>query len=144
MQQIDQPKKIEIREYLSRIIDVIVATHRNPHLTVSFQLDINPIECSPYTAMNIAQLVKELIENSLRHGYRGRAFAQISITLKEQGSQCSLVVADNGGGMNGNSDPYKDVSSGLHLVSVFVANLKGHVRMIQSHGTRFEIEFPKN
>jgi two-component sensor histidine kinase len=141
MQQVDHPQKIEIRDYLHRVVDSLIATHRHPHLQVSFNLDILQLTCSSQTGMNVAQLVKELIHNSLRHGYKGRTHATISITLTQKENGYSLIVADDGNGMNEETDPYRSTSSGLQLVAIFVENLKGNLSVIRSHGTRFEINF---
>jgi len=142
MQQIDHPKKIEIRDYINRTVAIINATHRNPHLKVSYHLEIHPIECSPSTAINIAQLIKELIQNALRHGFKGKPLANIKISLTQRDNACSLVVDDDGNGIDENADPYKSSSSGFSLVSSIVEKLNGSIRVIRSHGTRFEIEFP--
>ena len=97
---------------------------------VEISLFGDSINIPAYYASNIALVVCELVQNAMRHGFRGsnKDKGKIVVYTKQKGSSFELQVIDNGVGLPANFDfkASKKKRLGIQLVDVLVREtLKG-------------------
>ncbi|AFV10923.1 sensor histidine kinase [Thermacetogenium phaeum DSM 12270] len=86
------------------------------------------INIPAFHASTIALVICELVQNAMRHGFRGsiNSKGKIVIYTKQMGSFYELQVVDNGVGLPANFKENKDSRLGIQLVDVLVREtLKG-------------------
>ena len=106
----------------------------------------------------ISQILTNLIENSLKHGFKDRRNGKIKITVKDEGNEVAIIYADNGAGMPEDVrkkifEPFftTDLSGGstgigMSIVYNLVKNvLNGEIELESQpqKGVKFTIRIPK-
>lgn len=95
-------------------------------------------------------IYSELLTNALRHAFpkaedpagKGLKIGTINVEFYKRQDEYSLIVSDNGIGINGQSQQKLEGSSGLSLVHVLVnEHLKGNLTKRVSFGTSFILKF---
>jgi len=95
--------------------------------------DLETVELAGQRATALALVFSELLSNALEHGG-----GQVSITLRADGDDGVLVLADDGPGMQDASD-----GTGLQIVRALVRDeLHGTLRLGRDGGLRAEVRFP--
>lgn len=93
-------------------------------------------------AVPVGLLINELVSNSLKHAFPGERQGTVGVFLSAKGdSAFELVVKDNGIGMPADVDVASNRSFGLRLVRALVEQLHGELRLRDSEGTVFEVQF---
>jgi two-component sensor histidine kinase len=111
------------------------------------------------TAIPLGIIVNELVSNSLKHAFKGRAEGNIRIKLcreetveyinsreesKREGCESTsfiLTVSDDGIGIPESLDLENLDTLGFQLVVSLVDQLEGELELKTNHGTEFNIEF---
>jgi chemotaxis protein methyltransferase CheR len=128
------------RDYLTALTENLVASSGRAD-ELSLRLDIADLPLSTQVAVPLGLVVNELITNSLKYAYEGRARGLLSVMLRSEGEHMELMIADDGPGI----DPAARVDSGLgqKLTSAFTNQLGGTMT-IQSDrtGTRHTLVIP--
>ncbi|MFX3624382.1 MAG: sensor histidine kinase [Ectobacillus sp.] len=89
----------------------------------------------------VALIVNELIQNCYDHAFAGREAGLIDVSLKKQDNQVSIVVNDNGNGLQKKEGAEK--SLGLTIVQSYVKDkLKGSLSIeANAEGTNIIVQF---
>jgi signal transduction histidine kinase len=144
---------------LRRTVEEVVATHHNawkatPH-QIMLEIDDN-IELDSFPGP-LAQVLSNLLENSLVHGLQPSHPGQVRIGATQHGANIDLVYSDDGIGIpaefrNKIYDPFFTTrlgqggsGLGLYIVQTLVTGvLGGHITVQSSpgHGTVFHITLP--
>ena len=95
--------------------------------------DLEPVQLAGHHATALALVFSELLSNALEHGG-----AAVSITLRREGSDAVLSIADDGQGMRGASD-----GTGLSIVRALVRDeLRGSLELSGEAGLHADVRFP--
>jgi two-component sensor histidine kinase len=95
--------------------------------------ELEPVELAGQRATALALVFSELLSNALEHGG-----TSVSITLRRDGSDAVLAIADDGVGMRGASD-----GTGLSIVRALVRDeLGGSLDLSSEAGLRVAVRFP--
>jgi two-component sensor histidine kinase len=92
-------------------------------------------------------ILNELITNAFKHAFPGgkprdgEDICEIAITVKQDGGDYMLTVADNGVGMAPEIDWKNPETTGLRLVRMLSRQINGTIEMEQAHGTIFQLRF---
>jgi two-component sensor histidine kinase len=89
-------------------------------------------------------VITELVTNSLKHAFKGRARGRIGISLEEAGGTYVLEVRDDGTPPADERTILESVSLGAKLVSSLVGQIGGTQELDLSGGTRTIIRFPRD
>jgi two-component sensor histidine kinase len=90
----------------------------------------------------VALVVSELVQNALKHAFRGRDRGQITITLRA-GPEHLVLVTDDGVGQGPPPEGPTRKGLGLEIIKTLVHDLKGHFEMhFSSHGSQALVRFP--
>jgi PAS domain S-box-containing protein len=106
-------------------------------------LDINDIFLDIRKAGTCAQILIELVGNTLQHAYPGGHSGAISIKMSRQDKEgYTLSVSDQGVGIPESLDIQKIPGMGMKLIGDLVAQLQGRMSLDRGKsGTRFLIRF---
>ncbi len=136
---------INIKEYITELIQELVKTYNTYSVGIELKLDIENIEINSKTAINIGLIVNELCTNSLKYAFIKRSSGIISLTLKdERGVITKLVYSDDGVGLPKNFNIDKTNTLGMQLLKSFVKQLNGRMKINQQNGLEYVFTFPRN
>ena len=154
-QSSDSVRDVELVAYLRDVLLSLQPQLRK--LSCQVQLD-TPEKLIMHTdAGAIAQIVTNLVMNSLHHGLQGIADAKINIVLQQTPGQLQLQFSDNGCGMNATDlarlfDPFFTTKRhqggtglGTHIVyNLVTVRLKGRIEVSSTpgQGLQYHIYLP--
>jgi two-component sensor histidine kinase len=94
------------------------------------------------TAVPCGLILNELVTNSFKHAFRGRAQGQLTTALSiGPDGRVSLRVRDDGVGLPAGMDWRQSRSLGLQLIHMLAGQLSATVEVRTEGGTEFEITF---
>ena len=154
-QTADRLDEIVFHDYLAEILSSIVLGLKNP------QISINLVSQGDWTIKTWPgawwQLLSNLIDNSVSHGFLNKPDGQITISAELESSCLRLIYSDNGHGMSEEAcekmyEPFYTTARsrggtglGMHVVFNLVAQKLGGSITCQSKpdkGVTFTIEIP--
>ncbi len=93
------------------------------------------------TLIPLSLLLNELLTNSAKHAFGGRAHGSIHIALRRlPEGRCELTYRDDGAGMRPDQ-VHEGTSFGMELVRTLAEQLNGTIRLLKGEGTTFELTF---
>ncbi|MDG3440733.1 sensor histidine kinase [Nitrospirillum amazonense] len=110
---------------------------------VSVVLDLTPLESDLTASVPVTLVLNEVLSNAFKHAYpEGRA-GTLAVTLRREGTEGVLTVADDGVGMPDTAAGTGRKSLGLLLIDAFTRQLRGRfLYEATTPGTRFTLRFP--
>ncbi|MCC5912246.1 MAG: histidine kinase N-terminal domain-containing protein [Clostridiaceae bacterium] len=123
---------IDLRTILEKIkesiIDYVISSDEN----IAIHIKGDPIIVDSDKATSIALVVNELLQNSLKHGFKGRDNGEIEVNIVKGEVYTQITVVDDGVGFN--TKKTKSKSLGLSIVKSIVGErLYGNIQ-INSNG----------
>ena len=110
---------------------------------VRLQTNIGHFPLSVDTAVHCGLIINELVLNAIKYAFPSGREGKISIqAYQDQGSECTLIIRDNGIGFPEDIDFHHPETLGLQLVHTMVQQLKGRIELDRSDGTRIKMVFP--
>ncbi|MDO1558397.1 ATP-binding protein [Brevundimonas sp. 2R-24] len=97
---------------------------------VGFVLDTRGAQVGEAHAAALALVLHELVSNAVEHAFKGRNGGEVRITLRGEGENLSLFVADDGAGFG---DPAAS-KEGLNLARGIVEHLGGVLQIDSRRG----------
>jgi two-component sensor histidine kinase len=92
-------------------------------------------------------VLNELITNAYKHAFpggkprAGNGNCEITVTVKQDGGACTLLVADNGVGLPAGMNLENPETLGLRLVKMLSQQINGAIELDRTHGTTFRLRF---
>jgi len=134
----DQFERVQLRPYLTRLIEGIAQSHG---ADVALTLDIAPIEIGGDRAMQLGLLTNELVANACKHAFIGRISGRLEVRLAEPSpGRLELVVTDDGPGY---ARDLNLQNMGSRLVEAFASQLGGSVLTRTDGRVRVAVDFPR-
>ncbi len=150
---VDQKFQIGFAEYANRLVDHVVQAHPDAVGRIGVNISVASVTCNLQTAVSCGLILSELIENALTHAFPEDRSGKINVVLRQknpssgailEASQNTLIVRDNGVGLDSEFDPGQSENFGMQLVAALVRQLKGEFRHYSDNGAIFEITFPRS
>lgn len=138
---------ISIRDVGQRILSQTATGVMDPRKEISFRLLGGSLYLPTQQATVCALVINELVQNALEHGFEGRSRGVITVTLKDDGEQVTVLVEDDGAGLRDGFNVASDGSLGLRIVQTLVEeDLKGRfiLESGEADGVRATVAFPKS
>ncbi|MFK8105096.1 MAG: histidine kinase dimerization/phosphoacceptor domain -containing protein [Saprospiraceae bacterium] len=136
---------VNIKNYFSNLVKEIFNSYQLNKRDIELQLDIEDIVLDVDTVVPIGLITNELITNALKYAFVEQTTqAIIKVVLKEKEDNYSLVVSDNGIGIDDDileRDPNE--SFGQLMIHAFIAKLKAQMNFDNKNGTKVLITIPK-
>ncbi|MER2541474.1 MAG: histidine kinase dimerization/phosphoacceptor domain -containing protein [Azonexus sp.] len=139
--------RLDLGEYLERLMHSIRATYRGTGERIKLRL-LLPAKSVPLDlerTIPCGLLLNELVTNSYKHAFPGERCGEILIELSEDGDGLvRFSIADDGIGLQPESELASHASLGLQLVPLLVEQLHGTLEIMRENGTQFCVCFPIN
>jgi signal transduction histidine kinase len=150
----EQRRTFDPAQYIREVIASLGPEFRKKEIAVDIDCP-EKFEIAGYPGL-FAQLVTNLVLNSLRHGFRERERGRIEITIRRENGRLLISFADDGAGIapeiiNRIFDPFfttdkqQGTGLGLHIAETIVTQkLRGEIscESVYGQGARFAISIP--
>lgn len=131
---------INFADYLMNLVTNLIASYRI-RVDIELSSEIEKINLLLDQAIPCGLLANELITNSLKYAWPNDEDGKIIIQLKQEGSQVSLLIGDNGIGLPKKFNEMNSDTLGLQLVLTLVEQLDGELTVNLENGTEYLIKF---
>jgi two-component sensor histidine kinase len=138
----DELTKVPVSDYLKKLCDSLVQL-RGREDKVSIRLEAEDADISLDKAVTLGLITTELVTNALKHAFPDGRRGEILVRFGCRGSQCTLVVSDDGVGLASKQSDLQS-RSGLRLVSSLALQLGAELRETIGPGTTVHLQFPQN
>ncbi|MFP4547873.1 MAG: PAS domain S-box protein [Fidelibacterota bacterium] len=126
---------LSLKDYLHALINEIKSVYLNKG-NIKITLDIEPAKIPVKQMTYLGIIINELINNSLKHGFKNSNTGKISITAKMEGDRLHICHRDNGIGYTENVDKNKGSNFGLKLINLLVKQFHGEINISNDKGTK--------
>ena len=134
---------INLKEYITDLCSSLKVSYHKNNCDVSFKFDLVDISILIDAAVPLGLIINELISNSFKHAFPGRAKGEIHISLSLlNNSMIKMEISDNGIGLS--SDFNLDNLETLGLQTVYAIGsdqLHGNIELDTSSGFKFSLKF---
>jgi two-component sensor histidine kinase len=116
------PQQFEVAEFIRDLTpDLAAAAGRDD---ISIALDLEAVQVPASAAAPLALVVNELLGNALKHAYPAGQGGQVRVTLRGEGPDCILSIADDGAGLAG-----RPAGLGLTIVRLLCQQLRAQLTL---------------
>lgn len=126
---------LKFNEYVERLVND-VANGMAPKETYEFHLDLDEVDLSLSVAVPCGMIINEVLTNAFKHARLDDQKLIIKIKLKKDGDSFSIVVSDNGPGMNNLKENQKN-SLGMELISSLAEQINTTGTFYNDNGLTF-------
>jgi chemotaxis protein methyltransferase CheR len=129
-------------EYLKTIVDDLIASLSDPSCKVEVSFSVDKTLLPVRLAVPVGLLVNEIVTNSLKHAFTGRAHGRIGVAFAPDGEHHVLRISDDGRGIDASAGSGSGL--GRRLSEAFAQQLRGTVEHTSGpHGTTVVLRFPR-
>ncbi len=140
----DDLTNVDFCEYIQSLGRHLLMSYRVNSTAIDLDVSVNDVFLDINTSIPCGLIINELISNSLKHAFSGRAQGKIRVVLRsEKNGKLKLLVSDDGVGLPKGLDVTQTESLGLQLVTMLVEQLQGTLNLDNNKGASFEIVFEK-
>ena len=130
--------KVDLLDYLSSLVGDLINTY-TIDFPVKTDIKVEVDELSLKTLVPVGLIINEVVSNSLKHAFVGHKDGAITLKLTRENKYFTLVVGDNGIGINDTES--KNAGLGMELIETFVSQISGEVKFLDYPGTMYEFTF---
>lgn len=136
--------KIELKEYVDRLVKSIDQSFSRKSLKVDFNVRIPENQYMEIDKMiPIGLILNELLSNSFKYAFTNVNNGIINIEVINAGELYKLEVSDNGVGVTETILQNTNSNLGIQLVRMLSQQLDGSHKLSSEKGVKFELIFPK-
>jgi PAS domain S-box-containing protein len=133
--------RVEISDYLGRLIYDLQVSHSRQDLALSIEANVEENILGLDTAIYCGLIVNELITNAIKHAFKDRVQGRIEVGFRREHKGYLLSVADDGISMPDSVQPGQSNTFGIQLLDIFIKQLGGTIEIIREKGTKFHMRF---
>jgi PAS domain S-box-containing protein len=140
----DDLANVDFCEYIRSLGRHLLMSYGINSTAIDLDVSVRDVFLDINTSIPCGLIINELISNSLKHAFSGRAQGKICVVLRsEKNGKLKLLVSDDGVGLPKGLDVTQTESLGLQLVTMLVEQLQGTLNLDNNKGAAFEIVFEK-
>lgn len=133
----DEVERVDLFSYIGDICtnlreSVLAETN------ITLEWDLAPVEVHVDTAVAVGLIANELITNAAKYAFAPGAKGRITVRVRSHGQRATLIVSDNGRGLDEQAAP----GVGSRLVETLAAQIDGRMRHFSAGGLTRAIVFP--
>ncbi|MFQ3547887.1 MAG: sensor histidine kinase, partial [Termitinemataceae bacterium] len=131
--------------YLDKLAESLSSYH-SLQIPIAIHIDADDVQLNLERAIPCALIIVELVTNAFKYAFSGKPEGLITVSLKEEGSEYSLSVRDNGVGFKSHTTQKIEKTGGIGslIVEALCSQLKGTLHLETGpQGTCIEIRFPQ-
>ncbi len=133
-------KEVNLEVYVKTITDYLKLLYLNEDKEIAIQLTVDSsIQIIMDRAITIGLLINEIVSNSMKYAFKGRAEGLITIDVQKLHNGYQMSISDNGIGFS--TELAHSKSLGLYLIENLVKQLQGRYDLESHHGTTYIIYF---
>lgn len=134
---------IDFGKNLAEIAATLVRSHSPADCKVDLETSIAPLDLDIETSQVLSLIVSEVLLNSLKHAFPGRATGKIRVALLS-GEMNELAICDDGVGLAGGVGIVDKSHAGIGLVKALAHQIRGKAEVSPppGGGLCFTIKFP--
>jgi PAS domain S-box-containing protein len=132
---------IKFSEYLLNLCNNLIHSYQLSDVLLDTDFRMDDYALNLDQAIPCGLIVNELITNSIKYAFRGRANGKITVHFTVNNSRAELRIFDNGVGLPKTVDFRNTESLGLQLVVTLVEQLGGEIEELKLEGTGYLITF---
>jgi PAS domain S-box-containing protein len=138
--------RVEFADYTETLLGYLWRSQGDDSASgIRLDLDLKPVYLPVNQAVPCGLILNELVNNTLKHAFRGKSAGRVTVRLGEDGAgRVQLEVRDDGVGLPNGLDWRRAPSLGLRLVQMLARQLKATVEAIGEEGAVFTITFDKS
>ena len=133
--------KINFSDYIDSLIKDLIKSYRSQITRLNIRSETGMIFLEIDQAILCGLIINELISNSIKHAFKGRAEGEIVVRLSNEDENYEVIVQDNGIGFPDDFDISTSDSLGLQLVTSLTSQLAGKLEINSDSGTIVKISF---
>ncbi|ABS56322.1 signal transduction histidine kinase [Methanoregula boonei 6A8] len=134
---------INVAEYIKSLVSELQEAYV-VQADIRFEVNVENVNINLDTAIPCGLIINELLTNSLKYAFKGRASGTVKISLNlSPDHRFTLKAGDDGTGLPANFDLHSTATLGMQLVQVLVRQLGGEIAIVSQQGTSFVITFPE-
>jgi two-component sensor histidine kinase len=135
--------KISISDYVDSLLGELIAAYGiNQEIVLDKKITAGNFSID--TVIPLGLLINEVISNSLKYAFEKREEGNIHIELSQHGDNYHLIIGDDGIGIPKDSLEKETTTLGLELIKLLTDQLNGEVKLLDRHGTCYEVIFKGN
>lgn len=139
---VDQNRTVDIKEYITELIQYLVYSYGYHERNFKLDLDINDINIDVDKAIPLGLILNELISNAFKHAYEHQPNPTLAINLAyPDAHELSIRIRDNGTGMPP-EDGKQRKTFGMKIVTTLIKELKGSLDVKSENGTTYDLHIP--
>jgi len=131
---------VSVKAYTESLIDAIVAVFPESE-NVAIEKQIMDFNLNAKSIVHIGIIINELLTNVFKYAFKGRSNGSVSISIEKIENKITLIVNDNGIGINERIVENKSPGFGLTIIKMLVEQQKGTYHIVNKNGTQSIIEF---
>ncbi len=124
--------QVELSSYMQALVESINEVFKYENQQIHYHLD-DRVKVDFDHSIPLGLIVAELVTNCFKHGLQNRKTGALYINLSQKKEVISLIIRDNGPGLDGGEVPRKE-SFGLYLVDMMAAQINGKFSMNYENG----------
>ncbi len=132
--------EISIKNYAESLIDSLVMFF-DPEKNIIIEKHFANFEVDARKAVSIGIIINELLTNVFKYAFKNRDSGMVSVSIDKEGNRVTLIIQDNGIGIDERIDANKYPGFGLTIVKMLVEQLKGTYSLANDNGTKSIIQF---
>jgi two-component system, sensor histidine kinase PdtaS len=139
---VDQNRTVDIKEYITELIEYLVYSYGYHERNFRLDLDIRDIHIDVDKAIPLGLILNELISNAFKHAYQNEPNPHLVVNLAyPEMNKLDICIQDNGAGMPA-VDERQRKTFGMKIVSTLIKELKGSLNVETQNGTTYHLHIP--
>ena len=142
--QADNFSSIHFSDYVANLLQNLMQSYSKINQLIKLNVNLKTIFLNLDIAIPCGLIINEIVTNALKYAFsNNKKSNEITITMRTEGKNIRLEIADNGVGLSKTIDYKNTESLGLQLVVTLVSQLNGSIKLDRTKGTKYIILFPK-
>ncbi|MGZ4055496.1 MAG: sensor histidine kinase [Bacteroidia bacterium] len=133
--------KINFSEYIKDLVHHIKSSYNSTNTNIQFAVTCNDIFLDIKSAVPVGLILNELISNSFKHAFKGRATGEIKIVCTKMGDKFTMMVSDDGLGFDIEDGLRNPKSLGLTLIKALSDQIGASIKTNSDKGVTYYISF---
>ncbi|HEY9487195.1 MAG TPA: sensor histidine kinase, partial [Chryseosolibacter sp.] len=139
---VDQNRTIDIKEYITELIQYLVYSYGYHEKNFKLDLEIKEISIDVDKAIPLGLILNELISNAFKHAYENHPNPRLVVNLAfPESNELNICIKDNGTGMPSRDEKQRK-TFGMKIVSTLIKELKGTIHVKSENGTTYNLHIP--
>ncbi|RZJ23622.1 MAG: hypothetical protein EON51_01695 [Acinetobacter sp.] len=139
--QSDEIKFIDMSSYVPEFVNYLKDSFGSDKRII-FDLQIEKILLGPVQAIPLGLIINETVTNSIKYAFKGKLSGTINITLTKDADRGTLIISDDGVGIDLELANHATGSLGLKLIRGLTEDIQGTIGIERDKGTKIFIIFP--